>query len=103
MSTDIPRARKELKEIASGLADRDAAAAIEAIVDTLMIRSFTGRKTPVKHRRMTDELAFEVRTFTNMHPTMSHEEIGRLFDINAGRVSEVMAGKRFVNGRATKS
>lgn len=105
MSTDIPQARDLLKQIATDLrsgdvSKEDAAIAVEWIVDALMIRSFTGRKTPTKHRKMTDEIAVYVRRCAEAHPTLSHEEIARRFDINAGRVSEVLSGKRFVEGRA---
>lgn len=105
MSTNIPLARKQLQEIAKGLRNSalprfDAAGQIDEIVDTLMIRSFTGRKAPTKHRKMTDEIAADVRIYAAQNPAFSHEEIAKPFDINAGRVSEVLAGKRFVAGRA---
>lgn len=104
MSTNIPEARNRLLDIASRLRNGEglrweAANEIESIVCTLMIREFTGRKTPVKHRRMTNELAAEVCDFARRNANLSHEEIARQFDINAGRVSEALSGKRFRQGR----
>jgi hypothetical protein len=103
MSTDIPRARKELKEIAAGLDDLFAAAAILSIVDTLMVRTFSGRKTRAKHQRMNDEIAERVRRFAAERPDLSQVEIGRMFNINGGRVSEALAGKTYdASGRVVR-
>ena len=76
---------------------------IEWIIDTLMVRSFSGRKTKAKHQRMNDELADRVRRFAATRPDLSQVEIGRLFNINGGRVSEALAGKRYdARGRVKK-
>lgn len=43
---------------------------------------------------MTEELREQIRAIKARNPTLSHAEIGRQLNINPGRVSETLRGKR---------
>ena len=43
---------------------------------------------------MTPELAAEIRDHCKLFPHWSQARVGRLFNVNAGRVSEAINGKR---------
>jgi hypothetical protein len=43
---------------------------------------------------MTDELRNEIKEIKNADPHLSHAEIGKRLNINPGRVSETLRGKR---------
>ena len=63
------------------------------------IAARVSRRKPVRKaqsvaRRCTPELRGEIRTFAKRNPNMTYAEIARRFDVNPGRVSEAMAGKR---------
>lgn len=52
------------------------------------------RRAPTACRRMTDGLRQEVRDFADANPEMTYTNIAQHFNINIGRVSETLAGKR---------
>lgn len=43
---------------------------------------------------MTPELADEIREFAEENPSMSQQDVGVVFNVNHGRISEVLKGKR---------
>jgi predicted XRE-type DNA-binding protein len=43
---------------------------------------------------MTAELAEEIRDYAAANPGMSHQAIAEVFNVNHGRVSEAIKGKR---------
>jgi hypothetical protein len=43
---------------------------------------------------MTDALRNQIRAMKNADPSLSHAEIGRRLNLNPGRVSETLRGKR---------
>lgn len=51
-------------------------------------------RAPVTSRKVTPQMAEDIRIVHEINPTWSQSRIGRLFGVNAGRVSEVLAGKR---------
>lgn len=60
----------------------------------LTYRDTAGRKRAKANvRRMTADLAEEVRQFAYANPEMSYLQIAEHFDINPGRVSEAMTGE----------
>ena len=52
------------------------------------------RKAPAKARKITDQLREKLRRYALAHPDMSYQEIGAKHGVNAGRVSEALAGYR---------
>lgn len=57
-------------------------------------RRFSGPRAPASSTPMTPELAEEIRDFVDANPTMSHQAIAEVFNVNHGRVSEAIKGKR---------
>lgn len=51
-------------------------------------------KAPVTSAPMTDELRDQIRLYKEAKPSLSQAEIGRVFNVNPGRVSEALRGKR---------
>jgi hypothetical protein len=51
-------------------------------------------KAPVRSRVVTPALAAQIRIYKVQNPDMSQQEIGARFHVNAGRVSEILNGKR---------
>jgi len=49
---------------------------------------------PPSSRRVTKELAAEIRTFAREHQTWTQMRIAKKFGVNPGRVSEAVRGKR---------
>jgi len=43
---------------------------------------------------MTEALRIQIRTMKTADPDLSHAEIGRRLNLNPGRVSEALRGKR---------
>lgn len=52
------------------------------------------KRGPVISARMTEKLAREIKYYALAHPDLTQIEVGRVFNVNPGRVSEVMRGKR---------
>jgi hypothetical protein len=57
-------------------------------------RKFHGRKARPRSAAMTAERTQAIREYARAHPTMSELEIGLVFGVNQGRVSEALYGKR---------
>lgn len=54
----------------------------------------SGPKAPNSSRSMTPGLASQIRALKATQPALSQAEIGRQLNVNPGRVSEVLRGKR---------
>lgn len=85
----IPEIRERLHELAAELGVPELA---ELAEETR--RRFHGRVGRTTARKVTDELADEVRAYARAHPTMNQRTIGARFKIDHGRVSEILFGKR---------
>lgn len=57
-------------------------------------REYSGRRAPPRSLPVTDELAEQVLAYAAATPRASHVEIGLVYGINPGRVSEILFGKR---------
>jgi uncharacterized protein Smg (DUF494 family) len=86
--TKIPRARELLEQALDQLSV--ARASIEEAL-SLMTR-ITTRKASRKSQRMTPELANRIRVYANNHKAMSYRAIGNVFNVDGGRVSEIVRG-----------
>ncbi len=85
----IPEVAKELRELA---VEHDLPRLAE-LADELKRRKRAPRTLP-KSTPMTPELADDIREYRAENPDASQREIAEHFDINPGRVSEVLIGKR---------
>ena len=79
----IPEIRDELSEIASRL-----------LVLVKELERRRGPKAPRNSAPMTPKLAASVRAYKRANPDATQVDIGRHFNINQGRVSEALRGKR---------
>lgn len=76
--SDIPRARALL---------------VEALM--LLDREKPVRKTAPKSQKMTEKIAEKIRLHSLVFPEHSHQEIADIFNVNPGRVSEALSGKKW--------
>ena len=86
----IPQVANRMREISEAIKDDypDEASALVELADELKRRSPAGPRAPATSTPMTPELADEIREFATDNPSMSHQEIGTVFNANHGRVSE---------------
>jgi hypothetical protein len=92
----IPEVMTRIREISEeihGAYPKEAAELLE-LAEELRRRSPVGPRAPATSTPMTPELAEEIREFAKDNPDMSHQEIGGAFNVNHGRVSEAIRGKR---------
>lgn len=85
----IPEVRDELRRIA----EEFSIPRLHDLADEL-IRRPTVRRTKVKSNKVTIDVEASIRSFARRNPDMSYVEIARYYNINPGRVSEAIAGKR---------
>lgn len=52
------------------------------------------RNSPVISRKITDELEAQIKSYIRLHPSQSQMQVARHFNVNAGRISEIVRGKR---------
>lgn len=53
-----------------------------------------GQRAPPTSERMTDSLREKIRAMKEAEPELSQAEIGKRLNVNPGRVSETLKGKR---------
>lgn len=97
MSLTIPQVRDRLNALVlrqRELADeqQDIAREIEGLIQHMYRRSYN--RAPVTSRRITAEIHASVRATAASLPDLSHQEIAEMHNINIGRVSEILHGKR---------
>ena len=102
MASDIPKARDLLLALADQLDGGGLtfeAGVIRDVVDNYMRRSFVGRFTSPRRHSLNPLRAARIRAYAAAHPEASQDEIGRLFNVAGGRVSEALAGHDWSPGR----
>jgi hypothetical protein len=92
----VPEVASRIREISELIQESypDEAAELVELADELKRRSPSGPRAPATSTPMTPELADEIREFAEQNPGMSHQDIGVVFNVNHGRVSEAIRGKR---------
>jgi hypothetical protein len=101
-SSDIQLAREVVLRVARWLREEGEdfpAGVLEWTEREHMWRGFTGRQTRDKRNSLNPALAAEIRAYAALHPEMSQDEIGRVFDVAGGRVSEALAGHDWSPGK----
>jgi hypothetical protein len=92
----IPEVANRIREIAKqiqGVCPAEAGELLE-LVDELRRRPSAAPRAPATSTPMTEELAQDIRDFAEDNPGLSHQEIAVEFNVNHGRVSEAISGKR---------
>lgn len=97
--SDNPQGRRELRVVArmleKGEIDGEQGAdLIRAIIDDLLVREPPVRRAPDRYRRITPAMKAQIRLYAVTHPAAHQVDIGNLFGVNPGRVSEILTGKR---------
>jgi hypothetical protein len=85
----IPEVRAELRLLAEELNEPR----LHELADELFRRPYV-RKSRVKSAKMTDAMETSIKAFADRQRHLSFVEIAQYYNINPGRVSEVLAGKR---------
>jgi DNA integrity scanning protein DisA with diadenylate cyclase activity len=85
----IPEIRDRLRILAVHHNDPELAELAEELK-----RRKRAQKTRAKAKPMTKEKAKAICAYKKAYPNKSQVEIGALFDVNPGRVSEALHGKR---------
>lgn len=96
--SDIPKAREMLASIARKLEHQQVssitAARLIRMSLELMTRESPVRKAPTRPRFISRKLKADVIAYAAAHPDAHQVDIGQVFDLNPGRVSEILTGKR---------
>jgi hypothetical protein len=93
----IPQIREEVQQLtaeSTQLARRqyEINLRINALMQETYRRSYT--RAPVKSKRITADVRASVRHMAANNPDMTHQDIAEAHNINIGRVSEILHGKR---------
>lgn len=83
----------EVAERLRGLARELGCDELDDLADEIA-RGPSGQRAPVTSTPMTDALRDKIRAMKAADPNLSHAEIGRRLNVNPGRVSETLRGKR---------
>ncbi|HYW90046.1 MAG TPA: hypothetical protein VFB50_19895 [Chloroflexota bacterium] len=93
----IPEVRRAFLAIANSLAIKgncnDEVRGIRVLVEEMKRRPAV-RQAPVKAQPATPAMYDRIRAFAKEHPDMPNRDIGRVFGVDGGRVSEALAGFR---------
>jgi hypothetical protein len=97
-SSNLPRARERLQALVLQLEAEQITLAGVAEQISLIIREDLMQRTPMSHaaprrRTMTKRLAHEILDYKRRHPDMANGEVGDLFNVDGGRVSEILGGR----------
>jgi hypothetical protein len=85
----LPEVAARLRELATELGCGELSELANEIA-----RRPRGQRAPITSVPMTDKLRAKIRAIKEAEPDLSQAEIARRFDVNPGRVSEALRGKR---------
>jgi hypothetical protein len=85
----LPEVATRLRELAEHLGCEE----LNDLADEIARRP-AGQRAPISSAPMTDELRREIMAMKEANSDLSHAEIGRRLNVNPGRVSETLKGKR---------
>jgi len=85
----LPKVAERLRELAAELECDE----LDELADQIARRP-SGPRAPRSSTPMSDELRETIKRMKDEHPELSHAEIGRQLNLNPGRVSETLRGKR---------
>lgn len=91
--SDISEAREQLELIAQ-IADKETAKRIRQVIRRYMYRKQPIRKTKPQSSGITPELIARIKKTADNNPKMPLQRIAEIYNVNVGRVSEVLNGKR---------
>ena len=92
MSSDIPTARKLLDEAIASIKNERQLALLRR-ARSLMTRASPKQRASVQ-KRMNDDIVASIKLMRHSNPDMHQSDIAAALDVNPGRVSEVLNGKK---------
>jgi len=98
--SNIPEARERIDSLMTYVnANENALDADQILLELVSIKSMLYRKSPVRRadphsQPMTPELAASIRAFAKRNEGMPLQIIGQRFNVNAGRVTEVLQAEQ---------
>jgi hypothetical protein len=90
----LPDVAKRMREIAELIQNDHPNESGDLFELAAEIKRRTGTRAPANSTKMTPELAEEIREYAEANPGMAHQDIAVVFNVNHGRVSEAIMGKR---------
>jgi len=96
----IPEVRRVLAQAADDLrTGKRKPATIAKLIDFLVVNEMWRKKPRRKfgkaiRTKLTPELKKKIRKYAREHKTQDMQEIGNFFNVNPGRVSEILSGFR---------
>jgi hypoxanthine phosphoribosyltransferase len=91
--SNIPFAREILKSALAMDDISDVRVSIEAALKYMTREKYTRKAAPASEV-VTEEVKTMVRYYAMENPDASMQSIANMFNVNPGRVSEILAGKR---------
>jgi hypothetical protein len=88
---DVAKRMREIGELIQANHPEESAELFELAAE---IKRRSGTRAPAASTKVTPELYEEIREYAEANPTMSHQDIAVIFNVNHGRVSEAINGKR---------
>ena len=90
----LPDVATRMREIAELIQESHPSESGELFELAAEIKRRSGARAPASSTKMTPELYEEIKEYAEANPRMSHQEIAVVFNVNHGRVSEAISGKR---------
>jgi Tfp pilus assembly protein PilV len=91
---NIPKAREILLEALEYNMDSQVRTRIETALQHMYRDYSLGRKAPSQSKPVTGEVKRLIHIYANTYPDATQQQIAQYFNVNIGRVSEVLRGKR---------
>ena len=92
--SDIPRANRELGELIAYAEMPDHVRARLSLIRSLLPRQRSIRRAPVGSVKLTPSVKQRIHDIKVENPKLSEREIAVLVNVEAGRVSETLTGRR---------
>jgi hypothetical protein len=90
----LPEVAKRMREIGELIQENHPKESAELFELADEIKRRSGPRAPAASTKVTPELYEEIREFAEANPTTAHQDIAVIFNVNHGRVSEAIKGKR---------
>ena len=74
--------------------DSEVRTRIEAAMQEMYRDYSLGRKAPKQSDPVTEGVKRSIKIYASTHPDVTQQDIATMFNVNAGRVSEILTGKR---------
>jgi hypothetical protein len=90
----LPDVAKRIREIAEIIQSDYPTESGDLLELAAEIKRRSGPRAPASSTPVTPELYEEIKEYAEANPGMSHQDIAVVFNVNHGRVSEAIRGKR---------